>query len=197
MKIKIFIKILIGLIIVFFLFWLNLIYRIYKYSFIDETQKANAIIVLGASQWNGKPSPVLKDRLDHALFIYKEKLSNNFILTGGIGENGNMSESQAGKNYLIEKGIAEESIFIEEISKTTWENLNEALKIAHQQNFNSVILASNKFHSFRIKKMANNLEIKNFISSVKNGIIEQNKFINFKYILRESAVYILYKIFKI
>jgi len=196
-KVKLFLKFLFGLIIIFLFLWLSLIYRVYKYSIINEVQKADAIIVLGASQWNGQPSPVLKDRLDHALSLYEENLSDSFILTGGFGEDDNISESQAGKSYLMQKGITEENIFIEEKSKTTWQNLNEAVKIINQQDFNSIILVSDRFHMFRLKKMVNDLGVRNYISPVQDGIIEKDKITNFKYVVRESIVYILYRLFKI
>ncbi|MFH0854813.1 MAG: YdcF family protein [bacterium] len=193
MKIR-FKKILFGLIIVVLCFFFIFIHKIYKQSVIDEAQKADVIVVLGASQWNGQPSPVLRNRLDHAYSLYRLKFSNKFILTGGVGEGENVSESQAGKNYLMQKGVEEENIFIEEKSKTTWQNLNEAKNILEQKKFNSIILVSDGFHMFRLKQMANDLEIENYISPVEAG---KNKLTNFKYVLRESVVYILYKLFKI
>ena len=193
---KLLLKLLLGITIVSLFLWLNLVYKIYRQSIVNEVQKADAIIVLGASQWDGKPSPVFKDRLDHALSLYEKNSSDSFILTGGFGEDDNMSESQAGKSYLMQKGITEENIFIEEKSKTTWQNLNEAVKIINQQDFNSIILVSDGFHMFRLKKMANDLGIKNYIYPVQNGIIEKDKITNFKYVVRESIVYILYRLFK-
>ncbi|TRZ77206.1 YdcF family protein [bacterium] len=194
---KLFLKFLLGVVIISVFLWLNLVYRIYKQSTINETQQADAIVVLGASQWNGQPSPVLQSRLDHALALYKLNLSDHFILTGGIGENNVMSESLAGKNYLIQQGIIEENIFIEEKSRTTWQNLKEVVNILEQHNFNSVILVSDGFHMFRLQRMAEDLEIINYISPVEKEVIKQNKLTNFKYIIRESVVYVLYRLFKI
>ncbi|MFA6106888.1 MAG: YdcF family protein [Patescibacteria group bacterium] len=177
--------------------WFFILARIYYFSNIDNRQRADAIIVLGASQWNGEPSPVFRARLDQAVNLYREGLSGKIILTGGVGEGEETSEAVAGKNYLIKKGIDGASIFMEEKGRTTLQSLNEAEKILKEKNLNSVILVSDGFHIMRLGKMAKDIGLEYFYSPVKNGPIDNNWRAAAKCYVRESAVYILYLFFKV
>ena len=174
-----------------------LIFKIYSQSAINEVQKADAIVVLGAAQWNGNPSPVFKSRLDHALNLYKSDYASKIILTGGIGKEESTSESSVGKKYLIQKGVGESVIYIEEQGHTTWQSLNQVAQIIKNQNLDSVILVSDGFHMMRLKKMSKDLNIKSLASPVKNSLIGKAKMVEFKYILREAVVYIAYLLFRI
>lgn len=178
-----------------FIFYLYLVIKIYSYTNIDEAQSADAIVVMGASQWNGYPSPIFKNRLEHALFLYQKGLSSKFILTGGTGKGEKISESQVGKNYLIEKGIDGRHVFIEEIGRTSLQSLNEVAQILKEQNLNSVILVSDGFHMMRLNRMVKYLKINAYLSAAPEDSL--SKFSEFKYVLRESLVYLLYFLFKI
>ncbi len=192
-----FLKVLLSLIIVITLIFVGLIIKIYSQSGIDEAQKVDALVVLGASQWNEKPSPVFKARLDHALDLYQNHYSSKIILTGGIGKREKISESKVGRNYLMQKGIDDQNIFIEEIGHTSWQSLNQVAQILKNQNLNSVILVSHGFHIMRLKKMSKDLKIQAYASPVQRSSTIKNKTAEFKYILRESLVYILYLLFKV
>ncbi len=175
--------------------WLVLVVLIYRQSAVDEAGSANAIVVLGAAQWGGAPSPIYKARLEQALSLYILYYAPHFILTGGIGEGENISEAAVGRSYLIAKGIPKEVIFIEEAGRTTWQSLNEAKKIIEEKNFKDIILVSDGFHMFRLKKMARDLGIQALVSPVKLNPI--GNFTKFRYIFRESYCYILYLLFRI
>ncbi|MDA2936067.1 YdcF family protein [Patescibacteria group bacterium AH-259-L05] len=175
----------------------GLIIKIYSQSNINEVRNADAIVVMGASQWSGRPSPVLEARLNHALSLYNQNLAPKIILTGGVGEGQKLSESQVGKNYLINKDINNQNIFTEETGRTSWQSLNEVKKILNEQDLDSVILVSNGFHMMRLKKMSKDLRIKAFTSPVKESPIKKGSIEEFKYITRETLVYILYLLFKI
>lgn len=190
-------KILLVLIIIVFIGLIGLVLKIYTQANNNEAQTADAIVVLGASQWNEEPSPVFKARLNHAFYLYNEKISQNIILTGGVGEGETISEAQVGKNYLINKGVNEKNIFTENIGRTSWQSLNEAVKILDSLNLNSVILTSDGFHMMRLKKMAKDLGIEVYSSPAFDSPIAKNKFIEFKYSLREAGVFLLYLLFEI
>lgn len=177
--------------------WGYLIGKIYYYSKIDNVRHADAIVVLGASQWNGQPSPVLKSRLDQAHDLYSKKFSEKIILTGGVSEGENISEAKVGRFYLLEKGIKEGDIFMEENGRTSKESLNEVAGILKEQKWNTIILVSDGFHMMRIKKMASDLGIEAYTSPVKDGPINKNKLVQLKYCIRESWVYVAYLIFGI
>ncbi len=190
-------KFLLFIITIIIIGWICLIGIIYYNGKIDNAQKSDAIVVLGASQWNSKPSPVFQSRLEQAFKLYENELADKIILTGGIGQGEKVSESMVGKLFLIDKGVKEENIYIEEKGKTSLQSLNEANKIIKEQNLRSIILVSDGFHMTRLKKMANDLDIISFYSPVTDGPINKNKLTQFKYSVRESMVYLLYLVFEI
>ncbi|PIT92908.1 MAG: YdcF family protein, partial [Candidatus Harrisonbacteria bacterium CG10_big_fil_rev_8_21_14_0_10_38_8] len=154
---------------------------IYFYPKIDETKTADAVIVLGASQWNGNPSPAFQARLDRALDIYDNGRSPYIILTGGLGEGDSISEASVGKNYLVEKGVPVEAIFLEEKSRTTWQNLNNAQKILEGLSADTALLVSHDFHILRSEKMGRDLGIKILTSAVET----KSPWIKLKFSTRE------------
>ena len=192
-----FLKALLGLIVIILIIFAGLIIKIYSQLEVDETQKADALVVLGASQWSGEPSPIFKARLDHALDLYQNHYASKVILTGGIGKEEKISESEVGRNYLIQKGLDYQNIFIEEKGRTSWQSLNQVVQILKNQNLNSVILVSHGFHMMRLKKMSKNLKVQAYASPVQRSSTIKNRIIEFKYIFRESLVYILYLLFKV
>lgn len=187
----------IAIIILILAGFIGLIIKIYIQSNINEDRNTDAIVVMGASQWSGRPSPALQARLNHALFLYNQNLAPKIILTGGVGDGQKLSESQVGKNYLINKDINNQIILTEEIGRTSWQSLIEVKKILNEQDLDSVILVSNGFHMMRLKKMSKDLRIKAFTSPVKESPINKGSIEEFRYIIREALVYILYLLFKI
>lgn len=177
------------------IFYVGLVARIYGYVNINEAQRADAIVVMGASQWNGQPSPVFQARLDHALSLYQSGFFSKFVLTGGVGDGEKISESEAGRNYLIEKGVFDQDILQEEVGKTSLRSLKQVAQILKEQKMNSIILVSDGFHMMRLKKMTKDLKINAYISATPGyymgGLTE------FRYIIRESLVYLLYLLFKV
>ncbi len=170
---------------------------IYRQSNIDEIRQADAIVVMGASQWNGEPSPVFKARLDDEYDLYNNGYAPKIILTGGVGENEEVSESSVGKKYLENRGLANDALFLEETGRTSWRSLSNIVNVIEAKNINSVILVSDGFHMLRLKRMASDLGIINYAVPVKNSPIVKNKIIEFKYAVREIWVFILYLLFKI
>jgi uncharacterized SAM-binding protein YcdF (DUF218 family) len=135
--------------------WLT--YRIWEQSHDDEVHSADAIVVLGAAQYNGRPSPVLQARLDQALYLYEEGLSDVIIVTGGKQEGDRFTEAEAGHAYLEEQGVPAESILEEEDGRTTYESLKRVRSIAEANGLDSALFVSDPLHSERVKHMADDL----------------------------------------
>ena len=177
------------LLVLILLLWGILVFCIYSDSISNNKEKVGAIVVLGASQWNGRPSPALRARLDHAYTIYKQGYSKNIILTGGIAQGDTISESKVGKNYLINKGVPKSIILIEESGRTTIQSLVKVAEIIDKQNIESVMFVSHGYHLFRVRKIATNLNIKNiYLSAVEI----KNRKKKLRHIIRESFIYIFY-----
>ncbi len=184
-----FLKLLSVVILSIIFLWVFLISNIYINSKSQDRKSVDAIVVLGASQWNGRPSPALKARLDHALELYKANVANYIVLTGGIAKGDTISESRVGKNYLNKRGIANSKIIIEEDGKTTKESLKKVSEIKKRYDFKSILFVSHGYHIYRIKKIAADYDMGNVYSSAVEIKDPERKF---KLIFKESLITILY-----
>ena len=172
-----------------FIIWLVLLANIYIQSFSNDKENVDAVVVPGASQWNGRPSPAFRSRLDRAISIYKSGFTKYIILTGGIAQGDTLSESSVGKRYLVKKGIPNSNILIEEKGTTTLESLTEVSNILSKKNIDSVLFVSHGYHIYRVKMMARDLDISNSHASAVS--IKDNKK-KVKLIVKESFIYIYY-----
>ncbi len=134
-----------------------LAWRIWDQSHNDEVRPADAIVVLGAAQYDGKPSPVLQARLDQALYLYEEDLSPTVIVTGGRREGDRFAEAEVGSIYLAAKGVPADAILEEDEGTTTLESLEQVRELSRERGIDTVLLVSDPLHSERVKTMAEDL----------------------------------------
>jgi uncharacterized SAM-binding protein YcdF (DUF218 family) len=127
--------------------------QIARESSIDDAQPADVIIVLGAAESNGKPSPVLKARLNHALLLYLRKLAPYILTTGGAGGDPVYTEGEVGRAYLAQHGVPSEAILVEPEGSTTAQSLDSAAEIMHSKNLHSCIVVSDGYHIYRVKRL--------------------------------------------
>lgn len=134
--------------------WLALIaFRIHHQSTMDEARSADVIVVMGAAEYRGKPSPVLKARLDHALTLFRRRMAPRIITTGGAGGDAIFTEGAVGRNYLIGNGVPSEVIILEDAGETTVHSTVAVAEIMARMGLRSCILVSDGYHIFRAKKM--------------------------------------------
>ena len=119
----------------------------------DEARPADTILVLGAAEYRGRPSPVLKARLDHALSLYWNKMAPSLITTGGAGGDPDYTEGGVGRSYLIEHNVPSEAIVVEPEGETTAHSIAAAGEIMQRMGLKSCILVSDGYHIYRAKKM--------------------------------------------
>jgi uncharacterized SAM-binding protein YcdF (DUF218 family) len=119
----------------------------------DESQLADAIVIFGAAQYNGAPSPVFKARLDHAVLLDERGFAPLIITTGGSGGDPRFTEGEVGRDYLIQSGVAEAKIVAETRSETTLENVRAAAAVLRRRGATTCLAVSDGFHLFRIKLM--------------------------------------------
>jgi len=127
--------------------------EIRKQSSIDEVQPADAIIVLGAAEYRGKPSPVLEARLNHALFLYLKQMAPRIITTGGAGGDPVFTEGSVGRAYLTHHGVPPEAVVVEREGESTAQSVAAVVEIMRRMNLKSAIVVSDGYHIFRVKKM--------------------------------------------
>jgi uncharacterized SAM-binding protein YcdF (DUF218 family) len=119
----------------------------------DERRPADLIIVLGAAEYRGLPSPVLKSRLDHALALYRQGLAPRILTTGGSGGDPDFTEGEVGRNYLVRKGVPSEAILVEPEAETTFQSVLAAGEIMARMNLRTCILVTDGYHVLRAQRM--------------------------------------------
>ena len=134
--------------------------RIGSESARDEAQPADVIVVMGAAEYRGHPSPVLKLRLDHAVQLYQQHLAPYIMTTGGPGGAPSFTEGGVGRSYLIDRGVPAESIVVETEGDSTAYSLSAASEIFRRMGLRSCIIVSDGYHIFRVKRI---LQQKGFI----------------------------------
>jgi uncharacterized SAM-binding protein YcdF (DUF218 family) len=134
--------------------YLRTIYQqIEQQSYLQEERPADVIIVLGAAEYRGKPSPVLKARLDHALWLYYQKMSPRILTTGGSGGDPVFTEADVSRDYFVRRGIPSEAIIVEDEGASTMQSTATAGEIMRRMGLKSCIVVSDGYHIFRAKKM--------------------------------------------
>lgn len=153
----------------------------------DEARPADAIIVLGAAQYSGRPSPVLKARLDHAIKLWKRGLAPMLVLTGGTGPGDTTSEAAVGQRYAIKQGVPASAIHMETEGRTTMESLHGVAALGELGDHPSVILVSDPFHMLRLSILARRLGMTPLTSPTRTSPISENRSQVVRYILSESV----------
>lgn len=134
--------------------------EIERQSSLNEEHPADVIIILGAAEYRGKPSPVLQGRLNHGLVLYLKRLAPYVLTTGGAGGDPTFTEGEVGRAYLVEHGVPSEAILVEQQGKTTAQSLDAAVEIMRRMNLHSCIVVSDGYHIYRVKRLLEAQNIK-------------------------------------
>lgn len=169
---------------------------IYNYSKTDETKIADAAIVLGAGTNGSEPTPVFQERLNHGIWLYKEGYTDTLILTGGYGKNNKISDSVIAKKYVVESGVPEDAIVIEEISIITQENLYYAKQIMDKSRHKKVLIVSDPLHMKRAMLLAEDLNIKAFSSPTRTSVYK-SWWSKTNFLCREVILYVGYNMYNL
>jgi uncharacterized SAM-binding protein YcdF (DUF218 family) len=137
----------------------------------DGARPAQAIVVLGAAQYNGVPSPILRARLDHAFDLYHDGLAPTIVVTGGKLPGDVYTEATAGAEYLHTKGVPDDAILREVTGRNSWESLAAASQFLKDRNIQHVLLVSDAFHSYRIDAIAGELGLDAHASPTRSSPI--------------------------
>jgi uncharacterized SAM-binding protein YcdF (DUF218 family) len=127
--------------------------HIERFAYEDQAAPADVICVFGAAEYAGKPSPVLRSRLDHALALYEHSMAPVILTLGGSAAGDTYSEGQVGRAYLMANGVPEKAIIAETQSRNTEEQALRIVAIARTNNYHRVIIVSDPTHLFRIHEI--------------------------------------------
>ena len=131
----------------------------------DDRRDVDAIVVLGAAQYDGRPSPVLQRRLDHALELYQDGVADEIVLTGGKQEGDRFTEAFTGFTYLRRAGVPDADLLVITDGANTWESLAAAARQLDRRNTTHVVLVSDPYHNQRLLDTADELGLEAGVSS--------------------------------
>lgn len=159
----------------------------------DEAARADAIVVFGAAQYNGSPSPVFRARLDHAADLYAEGIASTIWVTGGSGTDGEETEASVASKYLIRQhGVEADDIRLEVQGKDSWNQLAAVARVLRREDATDVVLVSDAFHNARIKAIAQELGLEPKASATTTSPISGRK--EAEYLMRETGAMALGRI---
>ncbi len=144
--------------------WLVSIGAVLTWALEDDARKADAIVVMGAAQYQGKPSPVLRTRLDHALVLWQRGLAPRMLLTGGIGEGDTASEAAASRVYMMNHNVPDTAILLENDGRTSAQSLRAAVDLLHARGLTTAVVVSDPFHMLRLEILGRRYGIDPFTS---------------------------------
>ena len=172
-------------------------FAVWRAAHTDDASRidhVDAILVLGAAQYNGTPSPVFVGRLDHAVLLYQEGRADTVIVLGGSKPGDRSTEAEAGREYLVQHGLPDAAVVAEPVGSTTLESLRAAAAYMHDHDMRSAFLVSDPWHNLRIKRMAGDLGIQGYASATWTSAA-RTEGTRFEGYLRETFAYLYYRVF--
>lgn len=166
------------------------------YSTRDEAVRADCIIVLGAGTDGKRPNAVFRERLNHAADLYEKGYADRILLTGGYSPGNERSDAYIAGQYLLDLGIPEEALLLEEHSTITQENLEFAKEIMDSENLSTCILVSDPLHMKRSMMMAKDYEIEAFPSPTPTTRYQTWK-TKLPFLARETFFYVGYQVYRL
>ena len=148
------------------------LYQVWSTGRSHHSQRVDAIVVMGAAQYDGRPSPQLQARLDHVVEIFNRGVAPLVIVTGGNRPGDRFTEAESSRNYLIEHGVPDNVILAEDTGTSSWESLGNVAGLARDRGIGTVVLVSDPYHSLRIRLMAEELGLRAFTSSTTTSPVD-------------------------
>jgi uncharacterized SAM-binding protein YcdF (DUF218 family) len=152
-------------------YYLITLFQVWRAGNEDGPEAAEVIVVLGAAQYDGRPSPQLAARLDHALDLWEDGVAPLLMVTGGNQPGDRFTEAEAGLAYLVERGVPEAAILREDIGRTTYESLDAAADVLAAEGLDEVVLVTDPYHSLRSKLIAEDVGLEASLSPTPSTVV--------------------------
>lgn len=178
----------IGLAVLLLIVWGTLAVAVAVFGSRDEARPADAIVVLGAAQYDGRPSPVLRARLDHALELYRRGTAARLIMTGGVGPGDTVSEAEVAKRYAEAEGVPATAILVERAGLSTDQSMTAVADLLRSNRLQSAILVSDPFHMLRLRMLAALHGIRAYSSPTRSSPIAPGTLQEWRHVAREGLI---------
>ena len=137
----------------------------------DQARPVDAIVVLGAAQYDGRPSPQLAARLDQVIELWPQDLAPLVVVTGGNQPGDRFTEAEASASYLIDQGVPESAILLEDAGSTTYESLDRVAEILDARGLDSVLIVTDPYHALRSRLIAQEVGMVAFVSPTETSVV--------------------------
>jgi uncharacterized SAM-binding protein YcdF (DUF218 family) len=167
--------------------------EVVRESSLDELHPADAIVVFGAAEYDGHPSPVLRARLDHAFELYQQKLAGVIITTGGAGNDPTYTEGGVGHDYLMHRGVPDDSLIAETQGSDTAQSAQRVGVILRANHMRSCLAVSDAYHGFRIRRLLAHEGVRVYVSPRPDSIphTPEERFLA---VMHEAGGYLLWRL---
>lgn len=159
----------------------------------SRVSRVDVILVLGAAQYGGRPSPVFQGRLDHAALLYRQAFADRILVLGAGQPGDQVTEAEAGARYLVGAGIPAAAIDLSPVGNTSLESLRAASRYMEEEALGSAFLVSDPWHNLRIRRMARDLGIEAYVSATFQSAA-RSQGTRFAGYLRETFAYLFYRL---
>jgi uncharacterized SAM-binding protein YcdF (DUF218 family) len=168
-------------------------FRVWWVARQDARPHSDAIVVLGASQFNGRPSAVFRARLDHAASLFHDGVAPRIVTVGGGRSGDRYTEAEAGRRYLLSVGVTD--VLAVGVGSNTLTSLKALDVVYEKQGWKSAVLVTDPWHSLRSRRMAQDLGIHAATSPTRTGPVNASRSTELRYVGRETAAYLYYRVF--
>jgi uncharacterized SAM-binding protein YcdF (DUF218 family) len=161
----------------------------------DQRPASDAILVMGAAQFDGTPSKIFSARLDHAASLYAKGIAPAVVTVGGKQDGDRFTEAEAGAAYLVKQGVPAEAIVVVGEGADSLSSLEAAAPVLAERGIGSLVLVTDPWHSFRSAQMARDLGLEVATSPARSGPAVATREVQARYMMRETAAYSWYRLF--
>ena len=168
--------------------WLASVGLVLWAGYRPDVRPADVILVAGAAQYNGRPSPVLQARVDHAIALWRDHLAPRLLFTGGVGAGDTVSEGEVARRYALAEGVPDSAIMVERAGQTSAESVSAAAQLMRNAGLQTALLVSDTYHMLRLELLARRAGIRPFRAPVPGSPIDRDRATHRRYVLRESLL---------
>ena len=169
-------------------------FRVWEVARQDDRQPADAVVVLGAAQYDGQPSSIFAARLKHAAALYDDQLAPRIVTTGGGRPGDAYTEAEAGRRYLIKLGVPASAVVAVPVGTDTLGSLQAVAAKAAQDGWSRALIVSDPWHSLRARQMARDSGLTALTSPTRSGPVVQTRETQARYIVRETGAMLYYEL---
>jgi uncharacterized SAM-binding protein YcdF (DUF218 family) len=169
-------------------------FRVWQVARTDDRNHADVVVVLGAAQYDGRPSSILQARLDHAQRLFEQGIAPVVVTVGGRQAGDNFTEAEAGRRYLVDAGLPDGAVFAIETGGDTLGSLQAVAEQARERGWRSAVIVSDPWHSLRARTMARDAGLTAWTSPTRRGPAVQTRQTQARYITRETAAMLYYRL---